>query len=263
VRFIHINVCGHDAFKMGALPLVADARNALQSLQAATQAAGVGPNAAYIKEVRATQDAWMQQVDSEVYAQAPGEIMSQGQLLGALNDEARAGDSIVAAAGSPPGDLHKLWDVTGGRTCYLEFGFSCMGFEIPAGLGVRMAQPEGEVYVFIGDGTYLMNPTELVTAIQEGLKVTVVLSENHGYQVIRQLQMGKAGRSFGNEFRKRDASKRLEGEYLTIDPGIAQRVRIRPKKAAAVLLLSRVSHRFAVRQLASHLLRHRSPLPDC
>jgi len=217
VRFIHINVCGHDAFKMGALPLVADARNALQTLQEATQAAGVQPNAAYIKEVRATQDAWMQRVESEIYTQVPDEAMSQGQLLGALNDEARAGDSIIAAAGSPPGDLHKLWDVTGGRTCYLEFGFSCMGFELPASLGVRMAQPEGEVYVFIGDGTYLMNPTELVTAIQEGLKVTVVLSENHGYQVIRQLQMARAGHSFGNEFRKRDASKRLEGEYLTID----------------------------------------------
>jgi 3D-(3,5/4)-trihydroxycyclohexane-1,2-dione acylhydrolase (decyclizing) len=217
VRFIHLNVCGHDAFKMGALPLVADARNALESLQAATAAAGVSPDAAYIQEVRTTQDAWMQRVESEIYTQAPGEAMSQGQLLGALNDEARSGDSVIAAAGSPPGDLHRLWDVTDDRPCYLEFGFSCMGFEIPAGLGVRMAQPEGEVYVFIGDGTYLMNPTEVVTAIQEGLKVTIVLAENHGYQVIRQLQMARAGHSFGNEFRKRDSSMRLEGEYLTID----------------------------------------------
>jgi len=93
-----------------------------------------------------------------------------------------------------------------------------MGYELPAGLGVRMAQPEGEVYVFIGDGTYLMNPSELVTAMQEHLKVTVVIADNHGYQIIRRLQMARAGRSFGNEFRARDKkTNRLEGEYLPID----------------------------------------------
>jgi 3D-(3,5/4)-trihydroxycyclohexane-1,2-dione acylhydrolase (decyclizing) len=108
--------------------------------------------------------------------------------------------------------------VGGGAACHLEFGFSCMGYEIPAGLGVRLAQPEGEVFVLIGDGTYLMNPTELVTASQEGLKITLVLSENHGFQCIRQLQMGRAGRSFGNEFRTRDLkTKRLEGEFVAID----------------------------------------------
>jgi 3D-(3,5/4)-trihydroxycyclohexane-1,2-dione acylhydrolase (decyclizing) len=125
---------------------------------------------------------------------------------------------VIAAAGGAPGDLLKLWETSGGRHCHLEFGFSCMGYELPAGIGVRMTQPEGEVYVLIGDGTYLMNPSELVTALQEGLKVTVVLSENHGYQVIRQLQMNRAGRSFGNEFRARDeATQRLEGDYLTIN----------------------------------------------
>src|SRR5690606_11378814 len=129
----------------------------------------------------------------EVYTQIPGEAMSQGQVIGVLNEMAKPGDTIIAAAGSPPGDLHKLWDVTESATCHLEFGYSCMGYELPAGLGVRLAQPEGEVYVFIGDGTYLMNPTELVTAMQEDLKITVVISENHGYQVIRQLQMNRVG----------------------------------------------------------------------
>jgi 3D-(3,5/4)-trihydroxycyclohexane-1,2-dione acylhydrolase (decyclizing) len=143
--------------------------------------------------------------------------MSQGELIGILNEEAQPGDTIVAAAGSPPGDLHKLWDVSRGAACHLEFGFSCMGYEIPAGLGVRMTQPHGEVYILIGDGTYLMNPTELVTAMQENLKITVVLSENHGFQCIRQLQMHRVGHSFGNEFRARDAeSQRLEGAYLKI-----------------------------------------------
>ena len=144
--------------------------------------------------------------------------MSQGQLIKTLNDSARPGDVVVGAAGAPPGDLLKLWDTTGDRPCLIEFGYSCMGWELPGGLGVRMARPKGEVYVYIGDGTYLMNPTELVTAMQENLKITVVISNNHGYQVIRRLQMWRAGRSFGNEFRKREKKgKRLEGDYLDID----------------------------------------------
>lgn len=101
---------------------------------------------------------------------------------------------------------------------HLEFGFSCMGYEIPAALGVRMAQPRGEVYVLIGDGTYLMNPTELVTAEQEHLKITLVLIENHGFQCIRNLQMSRVGHSFGNEFRVRDLrTHRLDGDYVEID----------------------------------------------
>jgi len=217
VRFINLNVCGHDAYKIGAIPVVADARLALEALCSAAKAAGLQPRTDYIEQVVSTQADWKKQQREEIYCQVKGEAMSQGQLVGVMNEEAQAGDSIITAAGGPPGDLHKLWDVTGGRTCYLEFGFSCMGFELPAGLGVRMAQPEGEVYVFIGDGTYLMNPTELVTAMQEGLKVTVVIADNHGYQVIRQLQMARAGRSFGNEFRQRNETGRLEGEYLPID----------------------------------------------
>ena len=104
------------------------------------------------------------------------------------------------------------------RECQLEFGYSCMGYEIPAGIGVRMCQPKGEVYVFIGDGTYLMNPTEVATAVQNDLKITVVISENHGYQCIRHLQMGRAGRDFGNEFRHRTKkTDRLDGSYVDID----------------------------------------------
>ncbi|MDQ4082077.1 MAG: thiamine pyrophosphate-dependent enzyme, partial [Actinomycetota bacterium] len=112
--------------------------------------------------------------------------------------------------------LLKLWDATGGRECHLEFGYSCMGYELPAGVGVRMAKEGGEVYVYIGDGTFLLNPGELVTALQERLKLTVVISENHGFQSIQRLQMWRAGRPFGNEFRAREDG-RLEGEYLRLD----------------------------------------------
>ncbi len=218
VKFININVGNHDAYKQGGVPITADAREALVALTKAADAAGVQPNAAYVKEIAALNREWREQLENEVAQETPGEAMSQGQLISVLNDAAQPGDTIIGAAGTPPGDLLKMWDATGGRSCHLEFGFSCMSYEIPAGLGVRMTQPDGEVYVFIGDGTYLMNPTELVTAMQENLKLTLVISENHGFQSIRSLQMLRAGRSFGNEFRSRDMERnRLEGAYMKID----------------------------------------------
>jgi 3D-(3,5/4)-trihydroxycyclohexane-1,2-dione acylhydrolase (decyclizing) len=218
VRFISINVCSHDAYKQGALPILADARLALVALREAAFAAGLRPREPYKAEVAKARSAWAGKMRAEVHTNREGEVMSQGQLIGLLNREASSGDTVVAASGGPPGDLLKLWDSTGGRGCHLEFGYSCMGYEIPAGLGVRLAQPAGEVFVLIGDGTYLMNPTELVTAVQEGLKITVIVAENHGYQCIRRLQMWRTGISFGNEFRERNpATNRLEGEYLRFD----------------------------------------------
>jgi 3D-(3,5/4)-trihydroxycyclohexane-1,2-dione acylhydrolase (decyclizing) len=218
VRFININLCGHDAFKQGALPIVADARRALSVLRLGALTNGVPPRAAYLAEVAKTRGAWGEKMRDEVFLRREDELMSQGELIGLLNREARPGDTVIAASGGPPGDLLKLWDVTGGKRCHLEFGYSCMGYEIPAGLGVRLAQPEGEVFVLIGDGTYLMNPTELMTAVQERLKITVIVSENHGYQCIRRLQMWRTGVSFGNEFRHRDpGTNRLEGDYVRID----------------------------------------------
>ena len=218
VNFISINVCSHDAHKQGAIPILADARKGLDKLLQAARSSGVKSNSSYVKEISSVKQKWQNQVNNEIFQQVSGEAMSQGQLIGVLNEEAKEGDTIVAAAGNPPGDLLKLWEATGGRNCHLEFGNSCMGYEIPAGLGVRMAQPDGEVYVFVGDGTYLMNPMELLTAVQENLKITVVISENHGYQCIRSLQVAKAGHSFGNEFRARqNETNRLEAEFLQID----------------------------------------------
>jgi 3D-(3,5/4)-trihydroxycyclohexane-1,2-dione acylhydrolase (decyclizing) len=218
VKFIGINVYGRDATKEGALPVIADAREALRALLEAAREAGLRPDPAYRREIAAAQEKWQRVIRDELCPDVPGEAMSQAQLIMTLNEAARPGDTVIAAAGGAPGDLLQLWDVTNGNTCHLEFGYSCMGYELPAGLGVRMAQPEGEVFVFIGDGTYLMNPSELVTAMQEKLKVTVVIADNHGYQIIYRLQMARAGRPFGNEFRARDsAANRLEGEYLPID----------------------------------------------
>jgi 3D-(3,5/4)-trihydroxycyclohexane-1,2-dione acylhydrolase (decyclizing) len=218
VKFININVAGHDAYKLGAMPILADAKLALQALTQAGYEAGLGKRPDYVREAAAAQQKWQEIIAREIDTPVAGEAMSQGRLIRILNDVARAGDTVIAAAGGPPGDLHKLWDVSSGSACHIEFGYSCMGYEMPAGLGVRMGQPDGEVYVFIGDGTYLMNPSELVTAMQDGIKITVVLADNHGFQIIRNLQMNRVGRSFGNEFRARDAEQnRLEGEYLPID----------------------------------------------
>jgi 3D-(3,5/4)-trihydroxycyclohexane-1,2-dione acylhydrolase (decyclizing) len=218
VKFIGINVSSHDAYKQGALPIVGDARETLSAISKAAVDAGLKPHALYLEEVCTAKQEWEKQLRESVYRPTPGEAMSQGELVGLLNEEARAGDTVVAASGSAPADMHKLWDSGNGAMPHVEFGFSCMGYEIPAALGVRMAQSRGEVYVLIGDGTYLMNPTEIVTAAQEDLKITVVLIENHGFQCIRNLQMNKVGHSFGNEFRIRNRrTHRLDGDFVEID----------------------------------------------
>jgi len=218
VRFAAINVAGHDAYKLGALPVVADAREALRAATAAGREAGLTPDTGYVAECRSTRAAWRKRVEEELFAVEDGEPLTQVAMLGIANRVAQAGDTIVAAAGSPPGDLLQLWDSTGGKNAHIEFGYSCMGYEIPASLGVRLAQPHGEVYTFIGDGTYLMNPTEIATAVQEGLKITVLLSKNDGFQCIRDLQLRSSGRDFGNEFRSRNPrSNRLDGNFVEID----------------------------------------------
>jgi 3D-(3,5/4)-trihydroxycyclohexane-1,2-dione acylhydrolase (decyclizing) len=213
VRFVAINVWGRDAQKQGALAVVGDAREALDALREAL--AGWSTGEEYRDEVTRARGEWLDQ-RAALLRPVEGEAMSQAQLILTLNEVAQKGDTVIAAAGTPPGDLLKIWDATGGRACHLEFGYSCMGYELPAGIGVRSAQPDGEVYVYIGDGTFLLNPGELVNALQEGLKITVVISENHGYQSIQRLQLWRHGKMFGNEFRARRDGQ-LDGEYLNLD----------------------------------------------
>jgi 3D-(3,5/4)-trihydroxycyclohexane-1,2-dione acylhydrolase (decyclizing) len=213
VRFVGINVWGRDALKQGALPVVADAREGLNALREALS--GWATSEAYREEIGRMRSEWLAERDS-LHRPVEGEAMSQAQLILTLNELAEPGDTVIAAAGTPPGDLLKIWDATGGRNCHLEFGFSCMGYELPAGIGVRLAQPRGEVYVYIGDGTFLLNPGELANAAQEGLKITVVISENHGYQSIQRLQLWRHGKMFGNEFRTRQ-NGRLDGDYVQLD----------------------------------------------
>ena len=221
VRFASINVNPRDADRLGATGIIADARQALAALADAAAAAGIRAPAAWRARAEQVSGEWAAaraaaldpdrefnpaQADPDVVAGTDA-VLTQGQLIGVLQEHARPGDVVIAAAGGPPGDLLKVWDATGGRHCHLEFGFSCMGYEIPAAIGVRLAEPvtrpATRVISFLGDGTFLLAPTELVTAAQEGLAVTLVVPENHGYQVIHRLQMLRSGREFGNEFRYR------------------------------------------------------------
>ena len=227
MRFVSINVNAKDAAKQGALAVTADAREALVALTEWVRANGRITTHEYEATVLRHRRDWDALRSRAILGQDHrGEAMTQGQLIGVLNESARPGDTVIAAAGGPPGDLLKIWDASNDRRCHLEFGFSCMGYELPAGLGVRLAQPDGEVVVFIGDGSYLINPAELVTARQERLKITVVIAENHGFQSIWGVQMARSGRSFGNEFRERAAEgsrledkvgSRLEGDYVPLD----------------------------------------------
>jgi 3D-(3,5/4)-trihydroxycyclohexane-1,2-dione acylhydrolase (decyclizing) len=246
VRFASVNVNRHDGNRLGAVGITADARRALAALIDAVHEAGISPDPAWRQRVETVAAEWAPvraaaldpdtpwdrsslAPDADVVPET-GAILTQPQLIGLLQEHAQPGDTIIAAAGGPPGDLQKVWDATEGRFAHLEFGFSCMGYEIPAAIGVRLAEPDRSrrVLSFIGDGTFLMAPTELVTAAQEQLSLTVVIPENHGYQVIHRLQMGRNGSEFGNEFRYRvgrldldgdkpSAQPRLEGEYLDVD----------------------------------------------
>ena len=220
VRFVSINVSGAHAFKLGAVPIVADARDTLRQLISMGKDAGIKPNAAYVEEVAVDRDAWDKKKHDEVYVQKPDARISQAQIIGVLNDFMSAGDTLVCAAGTPPGDLHQLFEATGGRNLHLEFGNSCMGYDIPGAIGVRLARPDnGEVYVFLGDGNYMLHPMELVTAMQEGLKLTIILLDNGGYQSIHGHQKALVGHSLGNEFKIRDQAtgKLDDGHFIEID----------------------------------------------
>jgi 3D-(3,5/4)-trihydroxycyclohexane-1,2-dione acylhydrolase (decyclizing) len=199
IRFAGVNVRARDAVKLGAVAVVADAKLALRELAAGLSDWRAGD--AWRARVTEANRRWHEELDADL-AEREGERMTQGQVLRALNETATPEDRLVVASGTPHVDVHKLWETAGSAPCLMEVGFSCMGGEIPAALGVRMAKgPEGEVYVVIGDGTWLMGNTgELVTARQEGLKITVLVVENGGYQSIHGLQRARTGRSFGLEF---------------------------------------------------------------
>jgi 3D-(3,5/4)-trihydroxycyclohexane-1,2-dione acylhydrolase (decyclizing) len=197
VTMIGINVCEMDAHKRGAIAIVADARAAIEELSAAARGYATAPE--YRNRVSGLRQEWHAEVD-RIYAQRTGPNFAQGELIGAVNAVARPRDVVVCAAGSLPGDLHKLWRAREPNTYHLEYGYSCMGYEIAGGLGVKMADPDREVFVMVGDGSYLMMAQEIVTSVQEGHKLIVVLLDSSGYASIGGLSRSIGSGGFGTQF---------------------------------------------------------------
>jgi 3D-(3,5/4)-trihydroxycyclohexane-1,2-dione acylhydrolase (decyclizing) len=213
VRFININVSEFDAGKQSALALVGDAQMTLKELACATQ--GVKVSAPYAERAANFQTTWEKEVDRlhNLNCRHP---ISQGEVIGIVNEISGSRDVLVCAAGSLPGDLHKMWRTRDPKGYHLEYGYSCMGYEISGGLGVKMAAPDREVYVMVGDGSYLMMAQEIVTALQEGFKLNIVVLDNHGFSSIGGLTRACGNRGMGTEYRYRSNGK-LDGDVIPVD----------------------------------------------
>lgn len=215
VRFIGINVAAFDAFKHAALPLVADARVTLEELAVAVGNYRV--DTAYAARITNYRDTWEEEVE-RLYHLGHAPLPSQSEVIGIVNEVSRPEDVMVCAAGSLPGDLHKLWRARNPKQFHLEYGYSCMGYEIAGGLGIKMADPGRDVYVMVGDGSYLMLAQEIITSIQEGYKLIVVLVNNDGHSSIGGLSRATGVQGFATRFRYREeANGQLDGEFLPVD----------------------------------------------
>ncbi|MFI8005102.1 3D-(3,5/4)-trihydroxycyclohexane-1,2-dione acylhydrolase (decyclizing) [Streptomyces sp. NPDC086010] len=217
VRFLNLNITGFDAHKLSALPLVADARTSLEALGEALGARGYHVDPAYETGYTDAKERWERRVDAAYAADDQDARPTQAQVLGLLDELVTEDDILVNAAGSLPGDLHKLWRTRSPRQYHLEYGYSCMGYEIPAALGVQLAAPGRPVWALVGDGTYLMNPTEIVTAVQEGLPVKLVILQNHGYASIGGLSESVGAERFGTAYRHRADGGAFTGAPLPVD----------------------------------------------
>jgi 3D-(3,5/4)-trihydroxycyclohexane-1,2-dione acylhydrolase (decyclizing) len=213
VRFININVMEFDAYKHAALPLTGDARVTLEELQPAL--AGYKVDEGYRARIATFRAEWEKEVD-RIYGIRKNPPITQGEVIGALNSFTEASDILICAAGSLPGDLHKLWRTRQPGGYHLEYGYSCMGYEIAGALGSKMADPKREVYVMIGDGSYLMMAQEIVTSLQEGYKLNIVLLDNHGFSSIGGLSRGCGNEGMGTNYRYRRGDK-YDGELLPVD----------------------------------------------
>ncbi len=217
VRFINVNVAGLDVIKQAGLAVQADARETLEALITAVGDYRVDPG--YVARYQALDAAWEQTVTTAYETPNLGAngLLTQNEVIGMVNELSEPRDVVVCAAGSMPGDLHKLWRTRDPKGYHVEYGYSCMGYEVAGGLGVRLACPDRDVFVMVGDGSYLMMATELVTAVQENLKIIVVLVQNHGYASIGALSESLGSQRFGTKYRRRSADGRLDGDVLPVD----------------------------------------------
>jgi 3D-(3,5/4)-trihydroxycyclohexane-1,2-dione acylhydrolase (decyclizing) len=215
VRFVNINVSEFDAYKHAAVALASDARVTIEELQQAV--AGYKVETQYQATIAGFRAEWEKEVD-RIHSLHTDPPITQGEVIGIVNNFTQASDIVVCAAGSLPGDLHKLWRTRQPGGYHVEYGYSCMGYEIAGGLGVKMARPEREVYVLVGDGSYLMMAQEIVTSVQEGYKLNIVLLDNHGFSSIGGLSRSCGNDGMGTEYRfRRNGS--YGGDLLPVDFG--------------------------------------------
>ncbi|MDO4664846.1 MAG: 3D-(3,5/4)-trihydroxycyclohexane-1,2-dione acylhydrolase (decyclizing) [Actinomycetaceae bacterium] len=215
VKFVNINVLAFDAVKNGAQMVVADAREALRDLTEMLRDYHV--DAAYTQEIEEEREAWFK-TTAELYHLDHKPLPSQLEVFGALNEMMGENDVVINAAGSMPGDLQALWQAKTPTQYHVEYAFSCMGYEIPAGLGVKLALPQSEVVSIVGDGTYQMLPMELATVVQERIKVIYVLLQNYGFASIGALSESHGSQRFGTRYRMGDGEPHnQEGDTLPVD----------------------------------------------
>jgi 3D-(3,5/4)-trihydroxycyclohexane-1,2-dione acylhydrolase (decyclizing) len=215
VRFVNLNVARPDAVKQDGIALVADAREGLVALTAALRGWSVDES---LREETARLAAEWDAAVTAAYGLDHGPLPAQSEVIGAVNEVSGPRDVVVCAAGSMPGDLHKLWRTRDPKGYHVEYGYSCMGYEIAGGLGAKLAAPDREVFVLVGDGSYLMMPSELVTAVAEGVKLVVVLVDNQGFASIGALSESVGSGGFGTRYRYRDPTTgRLDGDPLPVD----------------------------------------------
>jgi 3D-(3,5/4)-trihydroxycyclohexane-1,2-dione acylhydrolase (decyclizing) len=211
VRFVNLNVAAFDAAKQSATAVVADAREGLKALT------GALADRKWDTSYRDGVAAWQRRVD-EAYHLGHGPLPAQSEVIGAVNDACGERDVVVQAAGSMPGDLQLLWRARDPKQYHVEYGYSCMGFEIAGALGIKMADPSREVFALVGDGSYLMMSQEIVTAVSEGIKLVIVLVQNHGFASIGALSESLGSQRFGTSYRYRDNDKGdYDGGYLPVD----------------------------------------------
>jgi 3D-(3,5/4)-trihydroxycyclohexane-1,2-dione acylhydrolase (decyclizing) len=215
-HFLSVNVASFDAHKMNSLPVVADVRETLSALTKALHK--VRYSSGYSVEIRKAREEWEAEVD-RLYAVEDPEGLSQVRCLGELNQKLLPRNAlVVGAAGSLPGDLQRVWRPLVSGSYHLEYGFSCMGYEIAAALGAKLAEPDKEVFALVGDGSYTMLHSELLTSLQEGIKINVVVFDNSGYQCINNLQTSQGITKYGNDLRYRNPKTgKLSGKCLSID----------------------------------------------
>jgi 3D-(3,5/4)-trihydroxycyclohexane-1,2-dione acylhydrolase (decyclizing) len=214
VRFVNVNVASIDSVKQGGVSVVSDAREAIEALGVALGDYSVSDE--YRARTADLAAEWEATV-SAVYKIDDGAALNQNQVIGLANTLSDPRDVVVCAAGSMPGDLHKLWRTRDRKGYHVEYGFSCMGYEVAGGIGAKMAEPDRDVFIMVGDGSYLMMATELVTAVQENVKVIVVLVQNHGFASIGGLSESLGSQRFGTSYRYRSDDGRLDGDKLPVD----------------------------------------------